>query len=193
MELVLDRLLAIDPAGRFPSAEEAADSLEFLLSPSLRPSGRSGKDRGEKARGAAVTTPPEPDLPPLNPSMLEAGLRSPAQLAREPLALNRPSAMASSASVPVVDELDVHRRELEAEGTETGRDVHRQYFAELSQLKREERDKLKEGQEAESVSARDRWLEKLGEVLSEPTGEQILIAILAIILILVVAVVAALS
>src|SRR5262249_13635446 len=62
MVRIVDRLLAIRRDDRFGSAVEAAEALESLLLPSLRPDRWAGMRPGEEQSAASVATaPPEPE------------------------------------------------------------------------------------------------------------------------------------
>jgi serine/threonine-protein kinase len=192
---VVDRLLAPLPQDRFASAADAADALESLVSyrPGAAPE-RGAKRRGQ-GLGAAARHAAEPDLPPLDTSVIEAALGPPNRLRPAPAPAGRRAEVETRA--PVVRELDSHRRALEADGEQSGRDVYRQYYTELSQLRREARAEPAEDPDGQEASAGRRWLESLGErlgdFLSEPTAPKIVFLLLVIAVALAVALGIALS
>jgi serine/threonine protein kinase len=87
--------------------------------------------------------------------------------------------------------LSSHRRTLEEEGIESGRDVHTKYRNELIQMKRAMSDIQTSDAKETSSSAVESWLERIGEkvgdFLSEPSAGQIVIVILLVLLVLVAA------
>jgi serine/threonine-protein kinase len=179
---VIDRLLAHRPEDRFGSAAEAAEALQELLPPPVRRDGGSGARTAAKKRDttAPVAAPPEPEAP-VDWSRVETALRAPA-----PHVAERPAATTKSAPQSYRSKLlDSHRKSLEADGVESGKDVHRQYRKEVIQMKRELRNC--EAVEAEPDAA-ETWLERVGEqfgnFLAEPSAGQILICILLVLLVL---------
>ena len=186
---VVDRLLARDPDDRFADASEAAEALEHL-----KPFGeRSGRPWKPATKDKSAPTPaplsPEADPKALNWSLIEI------ELERKTPAL--PDSKGDSPSQrPPSSRIGSHHKNLEAEGEESGKEIQRQYRAELIQLKREITEKRQLKVEGKPPLDVVRWfepfLEHLGNYLSEPTAGQTimivflvavaLIALLAVIL-----------
>jgi serine/threonine-protein kinase len=181
---IVDRLLAVRPEDRFDTAGEVADALEALIPPAGR-FGRGTGARSDATRpGAGVADLPAEPEKPLDWSMIESALHATAQRAGETSRLvdrNEPKP-------PSTKTLSSHRRDLEDEGIESGREVHEKYRNELVQMNRvmAELRSMEPKDEASAVAGG--WLERLGErigdYLAEPSAGQILIGILLILLIL---------
>jgi serine/threonine protein kinase len=183
MATIVDRLLALRPADRFGSAVELAEALEALMPP-----GR-GSARGASAKSASTkpgfdlaTSAPESDE--LDWSMIESALRptSPGAGERDLLSdRNIPSAPSSRG-------ISGHRKTLEGEGAESGREVHDKYRKEVIQMKREMAELRSTDPKDKDAAEGETWLEKIGEkfgdFLAEPSALQILLAILAVLLVL---------
>jgi serine/threonine protein kinase len=180
---IVDRLLALRPADRFGSAVELAEALEALMPPTR------GSTRG--ASGKSATTMPGPGVATsssesdeLDWSMIESALRPTSPGDRERV---RPSDR-KIPSAPSSRGISGHRKALEGEGTETGRDVHSQYRKEVIQMKRELAEQQATEPDQKDASADETWLERLGEkvgdYLAEPSMLQILLVILAILMLL---------
>jgi serine/threonine protein kinase len=179
---IVDRLLANRPEDRFGSAGEVADALEALLAPA-RPFDRStGAKRATPVPTAdSRAVPAEPEAP-LDLAMIESALRP-----------TRPDIQRSSNLVdktppkaPSTKGLFSHRKNLEEEGDESGREAHKSYRNELIQMNRaisELRSAEAKGEApAESPTWLERLGEKLGDALAEPSAGQILIAVLLVLL-----------
>lgn len=183
---VVEKLLALHPGERFATAGDVADALESLVSLRYRTAARRGaKDRtGRDSKGAAAP-PREPEPPPLDSSVIEAALQSRWSQAPAPEPVSPPSRspVGLGSKSPLLDELDYHRQTLEEAGDETGRDVHRQYFAELSQLRR---DQQQEGQGSAEDPSGGEWLERLGEnlgdFLADPSAGKVVFLLIVILL-----------
>ena len=86
--------------------------------------------------------------------------------------------------------LSAHRKSLEAEGIESGRDVHRQYRNELKEMNRAmaERRGEESKEEVEVPDAHaaylDRIAEHIGEFLTEPSPTQIFIVVVSVLFVL---------
>jgi serine/threonine-protein kinase len=184
MVQIVDRLLAIRRDDRFGSAAEAAEALESLIPPSLRPDRSAGVRPGEERSAASVATvPPEPEAP-VDWSVIESALHPGGRPARE-----APRLVDKKATKPPSSKgLSSHRKLLEEEGTESGREAHEKYRNELIQMNRVMAE-LRTMQPLDEASAPGQtWLERLGEkvgdILAEPSAGTILIAILVVLLIL---------
>jgi serine/threonine protein kinase len=189
---VVDRLLANRPQDRYPSMAEAAEAMEALI-PAGRP--RAAKERlykrMSKAHAANRAPSAEPDLPPLNPSLIEAALECPKE---RPVKFKTAERSRTPTVVPSEEfDLDAHRRSLEAVGEASGRDVHRQYYAELAELRRGQGGDGDGDGDGDGGAGKPmiqgrarRWLEALGEqlgdFLSEPNATQIIVAVMALVL-----------
>jgi serine/threonine protein kinase len=190
----VDRLLATKPADRFATGAEAADAFEALIRPEDRsPSGLMS----ERHRTPAATTNDlslEPDLPPLDWSLIEAALRPKADRLQVSPSPGKPTESRSPRHSEQV--LDLHRRELEASGTASGRDIEQLYFLETVKLKRAANKQPEPAKTAEKSLPIDRRLEYVFELLegvvTDPSPTLIAVAILAIILVVAIAVVAVL-
>ncbi len=181
---IVDRLLALRPEDRFGSAVATAEALEALI-PSA---GRSG--RGTGARPAAsspdaevTSLHTEPEAP-LDWSLIESALRPTPRRPREaPRLVDRDEPRPSPARG-----LSSHRKELEEEGIESGREVHEKYRNELIQMNRVMAELKTMAPNDDAPDAAGGWLERLGEKigdsLAEPSAGLILIGILAVFLVL---------
>ncbi len=181
---VVDGLLAIRPADRFGSAAEAAEALEALLPPASRSGRGTGAGHGANRSGGGLTAPPEePDAPP-DWSMIESALRPSGPEPREaPRLVDR-----NEPKPPSAKGLSSHRKELEEQGIESGREVHEKYRNELIQMNRVMAELKTMEPKDEPAAADGTWLERLGEKigdsLAEPSAGLILIGILTVVLIL---------
>ena len=84
--------------------------------------------------------------------------------------------------------LSSHRKELEEEGIESGREVHEKYRNELIQMNRVMAELKTMAPKDDAPDAAGTWLERLGEKigdsLAEPSAGLILVGILAVFLVL---------
>jgi serine/threonine protein kinase len=155
---IVDRLLALRPEDRFGSAVETAEALEALN----RSAGRSGRDSGAGSAArrpdADVTSLHTEPEAPLDWSLIESALRPTPNRARE------------------------------AEGLESGREVHEKYRNELIQMNRVRAELETMAPKDDAPDAAESWLERLGEKigdsLAEPSAGLILVGILAVFLVL---------
>jgi hypothetical protein len=181
---VVDRLLALRPDDRFGSATEVAEALEALIPPV------GGAERGSTAKPwtkrpgtGASALPAEPEAP-IDWSRIESALRATRHQAGDAPRLSDKN----EPKPPSAKGLSAHRRVLEAEGSESGRDVHEKYRSELKQMKRAMAELRSADTQDEAPSAVATWLERfgewVGELLSEPSAAQILIVVLAVLLVL---------
>ncbi|MBX6315351.1 MAG: serine/threonine protein kinase [Isosphaeraceae bacterium] len=181
---VVDRLLAPRPEERFASATEAAEALDALIRPEdrSRPARRSRV--AEKPRASATGLQAEPDPPPLDWSLIEAALQPKTERPQSPSSLK--NSRETAHSDPRGDTLDFHRRDLEAAGSGSGRQIECLYYAELGRLNRTALKKPDQTPATEETSLIERWLEALSRLLdkivSEPSPVPLLIVILAIVL-----------
>jgi serine/threonine-protein kinase len=179
---VLDRLLAIQPKDRFASAAVAAEALESLL-PRI--------DQVE-SRPRATSIAPKPDAgsssnalepeKPLDWSLIESAISPRARGSRKSPDLverNEPKAPSSKGLIS-------HRKNLEEEGVDSGREVQKQYRNEIIQMKRAMAELRSDEQKPEASAASETWFERIGEsfgdFLAEPSAGQILIAVLLVLL-----------
>lgn len=183
---IIDRLLALRPDDRFGSADELADALEVLLPPARGYARQTNPKPGTNGPGFRAPAPPaEPEV--VDWSMIESALRPAKHASRGSDRLverNQPKP-------PAFRAISSHRKALEGEGIESGRDVHAKYRKEVIQMKRELAE-LRSSEPKETDSAvGETWLErmgeKLGDFLAEPSALQILLAILAVLLMLLLA------
>jgi len=181
---IVDRLLAVRPDDRFGSAAEAAEALEALIAPAGRSERGTSAEPGTKRPGTGVASlPAEPEAP-LDWSLIESALRPADHAAREASRLldtNEPKK-------PSTKGLSSHRKSLEDEGNESGREVHRKYRNELIQMNRAMAELRSTEPNDEAPPAGATWLERIGEwfgdFLVEPSAAQILIALLLVLLVL---------
>ena len=184
---IVDRLLAARPDDRFRSAAEAAEALEALV----RPGGRSDRGTGAKSAtngtGGGVTSVDTEPEPALDWSMIESALRAPDHRARDAARL----VDRSTPKPPSTRTISSHRKGLEEEGIESGRDVHEKYRHEVIQMKREMAELRSAEPTDEAPTAVETWLERIGEkfgdFLAEPSALQILLAVLAVLVFLLLA------
>jgi len=181
---IVDRLLAVRPDGRFGSAAEAAEALEALNPAAGRSErGTSAKPETTSPEAGVASLPADPEAP-LDWSLIESALRPTGPGAREAPRL----ADRNEPKPPSTKGLSSHRKVLEEEGKESGREVHRKYRNELIQMNRAmaELRSLEPKDEAPPAGATrlERIGEWFGDFLVEPSAAQILIAILAVLLVL---------
>jgi serine/threonine-protein kinase len=184
---IVDRLLAFRPADRFNSAAEAADALEALVKPAAGSERGKGVKPGATSPAAGAATPPVEPEAPLDWQMIESGLHPTGQGGGKASRLtdrNEPKP-------PSMKRLSSHRKNLEQEGIESGREAHQRYRNELIQMNRvmaELRAMEPKDQKDQAAPAQETWLEriteKLGDSLAEPSAAQILIAVLLVLLVL---------
>ena len=178
---IVDRLLALRPDDRFSSATEVAEALEALIGRSEL--GTSARRATNRAADAVTSLPAEPEMP-LDWSRIESALRPKSQGAQDARQLvNRKESRPPSAKG-----ISAHRKMLENEGVESGREVHANYRNELIQMNRAMAE-LRSTQEKDEAPATDaNWLEGIGEwfgdYLSDPSAAHIIIAILVLFLVL---------
>jgi serine/threonine protein kinase len=184
---IVDRLLAIRPDDRIGSAAEAAEALESLIPPALRPERRTGPRPREKQSAVnAATAPPEPEAP-LDWSVIESALRPTGHQAHPtPHLVDK-----NAPKPPSTKGLSSYRKLLEEEGIESGRDAHEKYRNELIQMKHVMAE-LRSMESPDETPAAGQTLlerigEKIGDLLAEPSAGLILVAMLVILLILVLA------
>jgi serine/threonine-protein kinase len=194
---LLDGLLATSPDDRFSHASEVAEALEALnLSPDGPVRSARSQRKGRKPASCGRAVPPGPEGPPLDSSLIESSLRpdkatkaggAPAENMTQPTP-PRPAEAVSVSSL---------WKRLEADGEESGREVHRQYRKEVIQLIRTISDDQTDRQQPEVPSAGEHWIERVGERLGdffgEPEAVRVLIIILLVLLILVAAIAIALN
>jgi serine/threonine protein kinase len=186
---IVDRLLALRPGDRFGSAAEVAESLEALIPP---PGGAareaSGKHGAKKPGAAALNLPAEPEPEVVDWSMIESALRPAKHGAGDS---DRLVDRRHQAKPPSSKGIASHRKALEGEGMESGRDVHEKYRNEVIQMKREMADLRATESKDKDADERETWLERIGEkfgdFLAEPSALQILLAVLAVLLALLMA------
>jgi hypothetical protein len=193
---VVDRLLAPRPEGRYATAAEAADALESVISYGFRtPPGRGTEGRAGRNVEAAAGRATEPDLPPLDASVIEAALGPRKHLGSDP----PPPQMLNEAPANTgpEDGSGRHGRATGPEGGRSDRVLYRQYRAELSQLEREAQTALEGGQVPAKAPFIRCWLERVGEglgdFLSEPSAAKIIFLVMVIALALAIALGVALS
>jgi serine/threonine protein kinase len=182
---IVDRLLALRPDDRFASAAEVAEALEALISP---PGGAAGegknRHRAKKKPDSDTPRPPaEPEV--ADWSMIESALRPTNHGAR---GADRLVDRRHQPKPPSSRGISSHRKALEGEGVESGRDVHDKYRKEVIQMKREMAELRSTDPKDKDAAEGETWLEKIGEkfgdFLAEPSALQILLAVLAVLLVL---------
>jgi eukaryotic-like serine/threonine-protein kinase len=181
---VVDRLLAPAPEDRYASAAETAEALEIWSPRKGRAKPRGHADR---SGSSASLSPAGPDLPPLNASLIEAAL----QPKEKPASSARPSkpSRVPETRPPLVEGLDLHRKSLEEEGHTSGREVHRQYYAEIAQVRRASTQAPEPDSTMEATALRNRWLDRLGEHLADFLADrsitQVLLLVVGIVIVVV--------
>ncbi len=179
---IVDRLLAHRPDDRFGSAANVADALEALISPA----GRSQRETSVEPRSKTPTSvppsvPAEPE-PSLDWSLIESALRPSGRTSREASRLVEKNEQKPRST----KDISSHRKILEEEGIESGRDVHAQYRKELIQMNRTMAELGSAEAKDGAPSAAETWLERIGEkigdVLAEPPPALIVLCILVIVL-----------
>jgi serine/threonine protein kinase len=181
---IVDRLLARLPEDRYSTAAQTADALEALVAPEDLPGrGASAKSGPTKPGAAAEFRPAEPEAP-VDWSRVESALRPAGQDAREPLRRSEKKV----AKRPSIKGLSSHRRTLEEEGVESGREAHQTYRKHLIQMNRVMAElrsmEPKDGAPAAPETWLERMTEKLGDALAEPSTGLIIIALVAILFVL---------
>jgi eukaryotic-like serine/threonine-protein kinase len=190
---IVDRLLALRPEDRFGSAAEAAEALEALIPPAGRSErGTSAKPRTNRPGAGVGSLPTEPEAP-IDWARIESALRPTGHGAQEaPRLVNR-----NEPKPPSAKGLSAHRKMLENEGIESGREVHEKYRGELIQMNREMAELRSTDPKDEAPAAAATWFERIGEwlgdFLSEPSAPQIVIVILVVLIVLTLAVAYALA
>ncbi len=179
---IVNRLLAIRREDRFASAAETAEALEALIRPALQPEREAGAKRA-KAVGGAMPLPDEPEAP-LDSSVIESALGASGPNARKARRL----VDTTPPRAPSTKGLISHRKTLEEEGTESGREAMKTYRNELIQMNRTMTEMRSTATTDEAPLESPTWLErigeKLGDALAEPSAGQILIAVLLVVLLL---------
>jgi serine/threonine-protein kinase len=181
----LDRLLSLNPDERYSEAGEVAEALESLLPAADRPSNWNGRVSvaGLTSRTSASSTSTLPEAP-LDWSLVDSALRPPPRDKTSPDTRRlMPAAAATAPSAPT-RKLDAHRRNLEDDGSESGRTVQQEYRKEVIKLNRELADQQAEasGEQEDSSFAMlmERVGERLGDFLAEPSaGHLIVVAVVA--------------
>jgi len=190
---IVDRLLAVHPDDRFGSAAEAAEALEALIAPAGQSERGTSAKPGTKRAGAGVESVPAEPESPLDWSLIQSALRPTSHGAREAPRL----ADRNEPKPPSTKGLSSHRKILEEEGNESGREVQRKYRNELIQMNRAMAELRSMEPKDEASPAGATWLERIGEMvgdfLAEPSATQILIVILAIFIVLALALAVALE
>ena len=180
---IVDRLLAIRADDRFASAAEVADALEALISPSPGPDRRTGVRPSDERPGASVTPVQAEAEIPVDWTMIESAITPAGGHARRTARLGEEEQPKRSSR-----SLSSHRKVLEEEGLESGREAHDQYRSQLIQMNRVMAELRSMDVPDEAPAADQSWFEqfgeKLGDFLAEPSAGQIVIAILAILFIL---------
>jgi serine/threonine-protein kinase len=181
---IVDRLLATRPADRFGSADETADALEALVAPdaqTVQPKSTKPGSNRPRATVSAVTAEPEK---PLDWSVIESALRPNGRGDRESARLlNTPKPTS-----PSTKRLSSHRKTIEEQGSESGREAHQKYRNELIQMKRAMAELRatdpKDESPAEGPNLFERIGEKVGDFLVEPSAAHLLIGLLGVLLVL---------
>ena len=128
---IVDRLLAIRPGDRFASAEEAAEALEALIpAAGQSESGTRAKPVTRSPTPVCSPFPTSPNHPWTGRSSNRHSVR-PVTVAGTPHLVER-----NEPKPPSTKGLSSHRKILEEEGVESGRDVHKKYRDELIQMNR---------------------------------------------------------
>jgi serine/threonine protein kinase len=183
---VLDRLLEIRPEDRFPSAALAADALEALIAPGPIEQPPTANPRKQPRSDDDIPVPKEPEAP-LDWSMIESGL---SPRSRRP-AENRQLVSKPELKSPASKSLATHRTNLEKEGADSGREVQKQYRNEVIQMKRalaELRSSDPAGDHtSEDATWYERFGEKVGDFLAEPSAGVVLIGVLLLLLVVAIA------
>ena len=181
---IVDRLLAIRPEDRFGSATELADALEALDGPGASLDHRASR-APSKAPGGDRKTPAhaEPDAPP-DWSRIESALRPGERPSRGGSRLVE----RDESRAPTTRSLSSHRKSLEEEGVESGREAHEKYRNELIQMNRVMAELRSMEPDDQSPDSSESWYERLGERigdhLAEPSSGLIAVVIVAVLLIL---------
>ncbi len=181
---IVDRLLALRPDDRFGSAAEAAEALEALIAPA-KDSGRrtSTKPAAKSALADAPPVPPEPEAP-VDWAVIESALRPGGFSSRQAPRLFERTESRSPAKKGITS----HRKALEGEGDESGREAQKKYRNELIQMNRamaELRDGIGRG-----VNPQGHGLARMGrgeawQLLAEPSASSILIfAVLGVLVVI---------
>ncbi len=181
---IVDRLLAVRPDDRFGSAALVAEALESLIPPAGRSEGvTSAKPWTNSPAAKVASIPAEPEAP-LDYALIESALRPTGHRARKAQRL----VDRKQPKPPSTKGLAAHRKLLEEEGIESGREVHKKYREELIQMNRVTAELRSMEPADDAADAGPTWLERIGEKvgdsLAEPSAGQILIAIIAVVLVL---------
>ena len=179
---VLDRLLANRPDDRFASATLAAEALESLLLKADRvDSLPRAKSAGAKADDLDSIIAVEPEKP-LDWSLIESAINPKRRGPQKPSGLVEKN----DAKAPSSKDLITHRKSLEEEGAESGREAQKQYRNEIIQMKKALAELRSTEPNTDSPQEGATQLERIGEwfgdFLAEPSAGQILIAVLGVLL-----------
>ena len=136
---------------------------------------------GKPARVSPSASSREPEVP-LDWSRIESALQTKQEGAPQPEpSLSRTGAELAKPSSPSSSGLHLHRKLLEEEGDESGRDVQREYRKKVIELKREQIKQQQEDSEVETATLTETWLERAGEhigdFLAEPTAGHVFIVL----------------
>ena len=151
---------------------------------------------GKPARASPSAPSREPEVP-LDWSRIESALQTRQERAAQPEpSLSRTGAELAKPS-PSSSGLHLHRKLLEEEGDESGRDVQREYRKKVIELKREQIKQQKEDSEVETATLTETWLERAGEhigdFLAEPTAGHVFIVLSVVALVVALSLVYALQ
>jgi serine/threonine-protein kinase len=177
---IVDRLLASRPEDRFRSAAAVADALEALIPSTARAQYTSTAEQESAASGTAAISPPAEPEAPVDWSMIESALRPGGRVASEVPRLIEKSEPKSRSTKGISG----HRKSLEQEGVESGRDVHANYRKELIQMKREMNEARSAEAKGETADEGETWFERIGEkvgdYLADP-GPSLIIGIVIVV------------
>ncbi len=166
---VIDRLLCLSPEDRFSAAAEVAEELDMMVPVGDR---RKRANRSSPAslqvRNPASSSHSEPEAP-IDWSLIESALHS----NRGRSQVTDPSFHGSipDSPVPAATQLASHRKNLEDEGVESGRQVLQEYRKEVIQLKRALVEERAQDEELKRPTVAERWLERLGEQIGDFLAE----------------------
>jgi serine/threonine protein kinase len=175
---IINRLLAVRPDDRFGSAAEVADALEALFAPAGQTDHATTAKPAAKGAGGDTPSPAAEPEASLDWSLIVSALRPTGYGSQQaPPALNRNEPKTHSTKG-----LASHRKSLEGEGNESGREVHKKYRNELIQMNRAMAELRATDAKDEAAPAGATWLdrigEKFGDFLAEPTAWPIVILVI---------------
>ena len=178
---VIDRLLSLRPEDRFDSADEVAEELEMMLSVGDRRKRAARSSPAGLARNHSSSPRSQPEAP-LDWSLIESALHTQHDRFAESALSSK--AVVTDTPAPAATSIDSHRKNLEDDGVESGRQVQQEYRKEVIQLNRAMVEERTHVEVLKRPSVGERWLERLGEqigdFLAEPSASHVIFILVSL-------------